>query len=582
MLPPPYDAAHAPNSGSWISHGACLLSSIRTVPAAAAAQFESLGRLLSKHRGLTRVSVAALSITVVVALSTQPALQAGRMAVAAISVASARESILPQSIGVGVTSDTVLAITFDAAMDPASVESTLRLTPAQPVELHWNGKGTRLEISPARLWRTDQRYLVAIGPEARGVGGSTVGHVQNYSFTTQTAPVATEFGVQFSGASGRGADAAVSVPALVDAPTALAFSPSVRNHALPLTATADAVSAGTTIRVGFSRPMDAADVANRFTISPAVEGSLDWAGGHNVVFTPTGRLTPGARYTVSLVGAHDAAGNRLGGKTNFSFTVLPGAQLMTTRPGLGEVDVETGSLDMWFSQPMDSAAVDAALSIVDLTAGVVLGGDTNWSPDGTQLTFAPSEVFAAGHVIEVRLGEGSADADGNQVTHTWSFTTKPPPPPEPVRATSTIRVLPPPAPSSSLEGYALNQINAARAAYGFAPLVLDPAISAVAHAHAYDQALNGYFSHVSLDGRTRVDRLIAGGVSFGYSGENQCYLWGSSLTGTLDWCHAAFMAEPYPGEWNHIANVLDPRFTRVGVGIAQVGATVIVTWDFAD
>ena len=51
---------------------------------------------------------------------------------------------------------------------------------------------------------------------------------------------------------------------------------------------------------------------------------------------------------------------------------------------------------------------------------------------------------------------------------------------------------------------------------------------------------------------------------------------------TLDWCHAQFMAEPYPGHWNHIANVLNPNARRVGVGIAQVGAKIVVVWDFTD
>jgi len=232
---------------------------------------------------------------------------------------------------------------------------------------------------------------------------------------------------------------------------------------------------------------------------------------------------------------------------------------------------------------MDTQAVDAALAVVDATTGATLAGDTNWYAEGTQLVFAPSEVFPLGHLIEVHLGDGSLDADGNGVTQSWSFTSKAPPPVVVEAAPSVpVPVVPPPAPSSSLEGYALNQINAARAAYGFAPLVLDAGISAVAYAHAYDQAINGYFSHVSLDGRTRDDRLRAGGVAYSFSGENQCYKWGSSLTATLDWCHAAFMAEPYPGLWNHIANVLDPRFHRVGVGIAQVGATVVVTWDFTD
>jgi hypothetical protein len=51
---------------------------------------------------------------------------------------------------------------------------------------------------------------------------------------------------------------------------------------------------------------------------------------------------------------------------------------------------------------------------------------------------------------------------------------------------------------------------------------------------------------------------------------------------TLDWCHAQFMAEPYPGHWNHIANVLSPNATRVGVGIAQVGGKIVIVWDFTN
>ena len=122
----------------------------------------------------------------------------------------------------------------------------------------------------------------------------------------------------------------------------------------------------------------------------------------------------------------------------------------------------------------------------------------------------------------------------------------------------------------------------ARAAYGFAPVVLDASISAVAYAHAYDQAANGYFSHTGRNGSTRESRLRAGGVSFGWSGENQCYHVGMSVQATLDWCHAQFMAEPYPGQWNHIANILNPNAHRLGVGIANVGGRIVIVWDFTD
>ena len=129
--------------------------------------------------------------------------------------------------------------------------------------------------------------------------------------------------------------------------------------------------------------------------------------------------------------------------------------------------------------------------------------------------------------------------------------------------------MPPAAPATSLAGYALNQVNAARAAYGFAPLVLDASISAVAASHAMDQAVNGYFSHYGRNGSSRESRLRAGGVSFGWSGENQCYHVGMSQQATLNWCHGQFMAEPYPGHFNHIANILNPNARRMGVGIAM-------------
>jgi uncharacterized protein YkwD len=125
-------------------------------------------------------------------------------------------------------------------------------------------------------------------------------------------------------------------------------------------------------------------------------------------------------------------------------------------------------------------------------------------------------------------------------------------------------------------------VNAARAAYGFAPVVLDSAISAVASAHAWDQARNNYFSHYGLNGSTRQSRLQAGGVGFSWSGENQCYHIGLSQRATLDWCHRQFMAEPYPGHWNHIANILNPNARRMGVGIATVGSKTIITWKFTD
>jgi uncharacterized protein YkwD len=464
-------------------------------------------------------------------------------------------------------------------MDPASVAEAFQLVPSQRFELSWNAERTALTVSPEHLWRTDERFLVVVGGAARQADGQPVAATVRYSFTTQTAPTVSDFQVRLA------PSAAATAGAADGAATALTTdAPSGGRESQPPTETARDVSTRSGIIISFSSPMDEADVTDHFSIAPEVEGELSWRDG-DLVFRPAKPLEPGSRYTISLGGAHDLVGNRLGGKGSFSFIVQDGAQITKTAPGDDTVDVEPGTVEMWFSQPMDVEATNAAFALTDRSTGALVGGLLNWNGAGTQLIYTPDVPFAGGRTFEVTLDDGAKDVDGNTVTTAWQFTTKAAPVVAAPRATTTTRtapVVPPAAPATSLAGYALNQVNAARAAYGFAPVVLDSAISAVASRHAMDQAVNNYFSHYSLDGSSREDRLRAGGVSFGWSGENQCYHIGMSQQATLDWCHSAFMAEPYPGQWNHIANILNPNARRMGVGIATVGSKTVITWDFTD
>lgn len=555
------------------------MRSIRTVPAAAAAKFESLGTMLSHHRAVTRVSAVALALTVVFSLAAQESTSAGPQSGPGSPVEpTAPESILPVSVGTGVATGATLSIPFDQPMDRASVEAGIQLYPTQPFAVSWNADGTVAQVRPERLWRTDETYVIVVSGEAAGADGTRLDAAERFSFTTATATTISDFQVRLA-------------PTELDAERLNGMAEIDPEHGLvggvnaapqlDTGTTAQEVSASTSITISFNAPIDRTDALQRFAIAPAVEGDLSWQSD-TLVFRPSDRFVPGKRYTVSLVGVHDAAGNVIGGKTNFSFVVRTGAQVTKVRPGIGEANVETETVEMWFSQPMDTEATTAAVTLIDRTADAAVAAALEWNEASTQLTLTPDDPLTAGHQFEVLIGE-ALDRDGNAVSQTWSFTTLAPEPPI-QRSTATTRapiVVPPPA-SGDMAEYALSQINASRAAYGFAPVSLDASISAVAYAHAYDQAVNGYFSHVSLDGRTREDRLREGGVSFSYSGENQCYLVGRSVQATLDWCHAQFMAEPYPGQFNHIANVLDPRANRVGVGIAQVGSKIVVCWDFTD
>src|SRR5919109_1382787 len=132
MLRTPYVATRGPcGNGGPNKLGACLLSPIRTVAAALAAPFESLGTQLSHHRGIARVAAAALTFATIIAFSTQtPVTRAGPNV-----IPQRPESLLPQTIGVGIPTDQPITLTFDGAMNPGTVEPALQVLPNHPVAL---------------------------------------------------------------------------------------------------------------------------------------------------------------------------------------------------------------------------------------------------------------------------------------------------------------------------------------------------------------------------------------------------------------------------------------------------------------
>ena len=120
--------------------------------AAFAAPFDSLRRVLSSHRGITRVSLTAISFALIIAFSAEtPVIQAGPE-----SAPVRPESLLPQNVGIGVPTDQSITIAFDAAMNPGTVESALQVLPDQPVALRWSENLDQITISPERRWRTDE------------------------------------------------------------------------------------------------------------------------------------------------------------------------------------------------------------------------------------------------------------------------------------------------------------------------------------------------------------------------------------------------------------------------------------------
>lgn len=112
-----------------------------------------------------------------------------------------------------------------------------------------------------------------------------------------------------------------------------------------------------------------------------------------------------------------------------------------------------------------------------------------------------------------------------------------------------------------LEMKMLQLVNQERTKRGLQPLKWDPEILPVARAHSQDMFARGYFSHYTLEGKDPFDRMKAAGIKYYSAGENL------ALGPTLSICHEGLMNSP-----GHRANILNPTYGRVGIGILDGGA----------
>jgi uncharacterized protein YkwD len=103
-------------------------------------------------------------------------------------------------------------------------------------------------------------------------------------------------------------------------------------------------------------------------------------------------------------------------------------------------------------------------------------------------------------------------------------------------------------------------VNQERTKRGLRPVKADPEMTRVARAHSIDMFARGYFSHYSPEKKDPFDRMRQAGVKFLTAGENL------ALGRTLKICHEGLMNSP-----GHKANILNPSFGRLGIGIMDGG-----------
>jgi uncharacterized protein YkwD len=127
---------------------------------------------------------------------------------------------------------------------------------------------------------------------------------------------------------------------------------------------------------------------------------------------------------------------------------------------------------------------------------------------------------------------------------------------------------------SPAERSLLQEINRVRAAHGAPPLRVDDRLQRAARAHSVDMMRRGYFSHGDFSGR-----LMRFGVRGTAMAENIGM--GSGSYGTARGLVQMWLNSP-----GHRANMLNPTFRRIGVGVATgtfqgYGGSRVATTDFA-
>lgn len=126
-------------------------------------------------------------------------------------------------------------------------------------------------------------------------------------------------------------------------------------------------------------------------------------------------------------------------------------------------------------------------------------------------------------------------------------------------------------PTSAVEAQSFNLVNNARQNEAVDPeLAQDGLLTEIARAHSEAMRDQGFFSHTSPQGQSLRDRLRTAGVAFRTAGENLAQVQGG--VDPAGDAHRLLMQSA-----SHRSNILSPKYSMLGVGVAKSGDTYWVT-----
>ncbi len=290
--------------------------------------------------------------------------------------------------------DGAIELVFDRAMDRASVEKAVRISPRVAGRLEWADERT-VRFKPARDLKRNEAYQVTVGSQARAADGESL--EDDYRFDVHTVGY-------------------LDVSQVVPAPGA-----------------AD-VEAESTITVMFNRPVvpltavsDPAYEAlpQPLTLDPSVEGDGEWINTSIYAFTPEGPLAGGTSYTARVeAGLTDTTGGLLDETYSWQFTTQPPQVTWVLPQEEKELVSVEPTVRVAFNMPVDPASAEEAFSLQG--GGAVVDGVVEVVSE--TLVFTPTEQLAFNTLYTARVSSGVLSLRGGKGMpdpYEWRFTTVP-------------------------------------------------------------------------------------------------------------------------------------------------------------
>lgn len=444
-------------------------------------------------------------------------------------------------------------IEFTTPMNAVSVEASVTVEPATPVDLRWNAARNKLTITPRTTWAPGTFHTVSVQAGALAATGQPLARPARAAFLTRQPATAN-----------------------------LAATAPVGNRA----------SVNTAFSLTFDGAIDASTVQDAITINPPIEGSLEATGtpkgAHTYRFVPSQPLSPDTVYKLTVKGVRDVDGLAVTPQSIAVRTVKAPA-VIRFRPRADTKDAaRDATVSVRFTEPMDRSSTAKAFSLK--IGGKQIKGTVSWAENNTVLVFNPSSALPYGAAVVAKVDITAKAATGSGMVRSVRaiFRTVPKPKPKPKPA-PVVR----PAASSSgggggaavgggswaaVETYYLRLMNCTRqggwvtssgtcsspGGRNVAALRLDSGISSrVARPYAKLLATRGACNHF-LDGNPGNRLARAGFTSYRWAENIGCRA-GSPMASVLG-THLFYQSErPYSG--GHYVNLMNPAYDRVGIGV---------------